>query len=186
MKRIGILLAMAIIILVGIIFFFVKRSSVITLPKKNLTTRSLTSVVNCSSKDLQASISFEGAAGNIYGNASVKNISPKECKIIGDNFITATFSAKNIKIMQQGQIGPNSISLSPNQIVYSQVHFPNGPQCMSGIKQLPVKFSYQISEKDSVTFLSTGNFPSSTITTCVSLTEMTQLDVWSISLQPLH
>ena len=163
------------------------RRATKSLPSLSTPTPTLTTNFQfCNSENLEAEISFEGAAGNIYGAATIKNIGAKQCEMIADNFINATYAAKNISVMQQGQIGPNFVVLSPEQTVYSQIHFPNGPQCSSGTQQTPVTFRYQISENNSVTFVPAGNFPSSTITTCTAEKDITQLDVWSISLQPLH
>ena len=145
-----------------------------------------TQVTFCKPQDLQANITSEGAAGNIYGTLTIKNISSSTCTIQGNNFVAARFSATNVILDQQGDPGSTQIDMSPNQIVYSQMHFPNGPQCSSGIIQSPVTFTYQISPTDKVTFKPGTGLSAPSVTACKAGSEITQLDVWSISLQPLH
>lgn len=198
MRRLVILfILLAFVLFLGIVVFPKKHSvvaptitptpsiGVVPLTQTVPSTTPSTTAIFCLPKDLQASISTEGAAGNIYGTVTIKNISPKPCTIHADSFISATISASNITISPQGQKGPSTIELSPRQVVYSQIHYPNGPQCSGSIKQVPVTFRYAISPTSTVTFSPTSNLPSA-MTTCSSLTEKTQLDVWSISLKPLH
>lgn len=144
------------------------------------------STVLCTPKDIEAAITTEGAAGNIYGTLTLKNISSKNCQIAGDNFVGVQDTATNIVASPLGKDGPEEIILNPHQIVYAQIHYPNGPQCSSGIIETPVVFSYRISPKDTVVFHSRDNASVIQVTTCISSQEMTQIDVSSISLQLLH
>ena len=145
-----------------------------------------TTTTFCRPEDLEATLITEGAAGNIYGTFTIKNISSNTCSIQGDKFVAAKVDAANVIPDKQGDAGPAAIELSPNQTVYSQMHFPNGPQCTSGIVQSPVTFTYQISSSDKVTFMPGGNNTKVFVTACKASSEVTQLDVWSMSLQSLH
>ncbi|HVZ66740.1 MAG TPA: DUF4232 domain-containing protein [Patescibacteria group bacterium] len=139
----------------------------------------------CNPSDLVGNIVFNGAAGSIYGNLTLKNVSNKTCTIDGSNFVTASFSAQNISVVQQGQAGPDTIALTPNQTAYSQIRYQNGPQCSSPIKTTPVIFSYQISSLGTVDFLGQNGSKSQNITTCTKLSESTTVWVWNVSKSPI-
>lgn len=153
-----------------------------TIPVTVLASTSLVSF--CKTNNINATITTQGAAGNIYGNLVIQNTSAFSCKTQGNQFINVVFSAANIKVIPQGKTGPTTITLSPHQKVYSQIHYPNGPQCNGPSKQTPVTYTYAISPIDSVTFTSGENTSATSVTTCVSPNQTTQLDVWSIYLQP--
>ena len=140
----------------------------------------------CTSSDLESTIVLDAAAGNIFGTISIKNISQNNCKIEGDNFIKPTFTAKSITVSTQGSAGPQSIILTPNQTVYSQVHFPNGPQCQSGISQINISFSYQVSSTDSVIFKNQNGSTQQAMVVCSLSTDLTDVQVWSIWAKPLN
>ncbi len=107
------------------------------------------------------------------------------CKITGNDFVKATSDAKNISIKPQGQPGPATLSLNPNQTVYSQVRYPNGPQCSSQTLQATITFSYDISQNDAIVFRSQNEDPKQNIVVCTSPSEITEVQVWSISDKPL-
>ncbi|HSX39045.1 MAG TPA: DUF4232 domain-containing protein [Candidatus Saccharimonadales bacterium] len=133
----------------------------------------------CGPTDLSAQIEIGHAAGNVYGNLTLQNISNKECKIIGNNFVDATYTVQNISVSQQGQASVSIYRLQPNQKVYSMVHYPNGPQC-SGTKAAPISFSYKISPTASIEFKDANGQTNQEIMTCLSLTEPTDVQVWSL------
>lgn len=137
----------------------------------------------CKENNISSTITTHGAAGNIYGSLVIQNTSASSCKIQGNQFIKVIFSATNIDVVPQGKTGPQSITLSPHQKAYSQIHYPNGPQCNGPIRQVSATYKYAISPTDSVIFTSGENTPTS-ITSCVSINQTTQLYVWSIYLQP--
>lgn len=140
----------------------------------------------CKPSDLSSVLSSEGAAGSIYLTLNIKNISGKNCQIIGNNFIALLTDAKNISVKTQGQTGPEVITLTPNQIVYSQVHYPNGPQCSGQVLENNISYKYNISESDSITFKTQNGETKQTIGVCKSNAENTQIDVWSLSEKPLN
>jgi hypothetical protein len=143
-----------------------------------------TSLNYCSSQNLKATITTEGAAGNIYGTLTLKNVSNKNCSIIGKNFLDASYSAENLTTAHQGSEGEALILLEPGKAVYSEIHYPNGPQCSSGITQASVVFSYKISPSDEVDFADQNGSISQKVTVCNSVTEKTNIDLWSISKSP--
>src|SRR6185437_16959976 len=99
----------------------------------------------CLPSDLQAEVTTDAAAGNIYGSLTIKNISNKVCQINGDHFIQPTYTASNISVTQQGQSGNSTLLLSSGQTVYSRVHYPNGPQCNGTTVTGTIAFHYKIS-----------------------------------------
>ncbi len=141
----------------------------------------------CSPQDLQATLTLDAGAGNIYGNATIKNISAKNCQIVGSNFISAQYaqSIQNIVVTHVGQSQTNIFDLSPNQTVYSQVHYPNGPQCGSGIQIAKVKFAYAISTIDTIMFTAQNGDEEQDVTICTSPSELTTIQVWNMSSQPI-
>ena len=138
----------------------------------------------CNKTDLQALVSFEGAAGNIYGTLTIKNISSTACNIIGNNKIETITAPKNISFTYEG-IATTMFTLKPNQTVYGQVHFPNGPQCSGDIITSPISFSYAISNSETITFTTTGP-GNAMITTCTAADEPTEIDLWNLSTTPFH
>lgn len=138
----------------------------------------------CLPKNLQSQVSFDAAAGNIYGTFTIKNISNSQCTILGNNKIQATTAPKNISFNYEGTT-TNMFTLQPNQTVYGQVHFPNGPQCSGDIINSPISFSYAISDTSTITFTSSGP-GNPMITTCTATDEPTEIDLWSLSNTPFH
>ena len=140
----------------------------------------------CLPTDLGAIVNLEGAAGNIYGTVTITNTSAHACQIIGSNFVQASFVAKNLSLATQGQPGPATLTLAPQQAVYSQIHYPNGPQCSGQIQNAAVTFSYKISATDSVEIKNQNGDTMQTIGVCSSLSESTTIDGWSISQKPVN
>lgn len=144
----------------------------------------VTSESFCAPNDLQSQVSFEGAAGSMYGTFTIKNISQTPCSIIGNNKITVTTPAKNISLNYEGT-ATTSFTLQPHQIIYGQVHYPNGPQCSGSIITSPISFSYRISSGSIINFTTTepGN---AMMTTCTAPDEPTEIDLWNLSTTPFH
>lgn len=140
----------------------------------------------CNPQDLDANADFQAAAGNIYATLSIKNISGKKCQIFGSNFILPIFDAKNITVKNQQELGPQTFTLSPDKAVYSQIHYPNGPQCSGPVSQTKISFSYKISSRDSISFKNQNGDTTQNIGICASPTEITQVDVWGISEKPVN
>lgn len=148
-----------------------------------------TSVGYCSPQDLDAAVHFSPGAGNVYGTFTLKNMSPHTCYLLGGSFISAhydTSTVKNITITHVGQTQPAPFILSPNQTLYSQVHYPNGPQCQSvGLNNTAVLFTYQISSTDTVTFKNENGSTQQQIHTCTSPTDQTEIQIWNMSTSPI-
>lgn len=185
MKKL-IILFLALVILIGTLFIL-KGSSKQTLVSPSPTPASSENSLSfCKPSDLGATLTSEGAAGNIFLTLTIKNISEKNCQIIGNNYITPLFNAKNITTKNQGQVGPQTLSLSPNQIAYSQVHYPNGPQCSRQVSEITISYSYNISASDSITFKNQNEETKQSIGVCRSASELTEVDVWSLSERPVN
>ncbi len=167
--------------IVGLGYTYVHKEK--TIPVKPSTN---TQTAYCPPNSLISTIQFDGAAGSIYGNLTIKNISSVSCQIEGSNFVDITYQVNNISVNHQGEVGPSIITLEPNQTIYSQVRYQNGPQCSSPIKQTPVKFTYTISPNSFVTFENENEQTTQEITTCTNSTEMTQVTTWGLSTQPIQ
>lgn len=135
----------------------------------------------CTPKDLSARLTTEGAAGSIYGILTIKNTSERTCLIFGNNFIVPISEAKNITIKNQGQAGADIVSLTPNKEFYSQIHYPNGPQCSGQTIQEVISYRYKISQSDFVTFKNQNGDIYLRIGVCRIPSEMTEVDVWGLS-----
>lgn len=140
----------------------------------------------CELDDLQPQIMLEPAAGNIYGKLTIENISKEKCRILGENFPILDFGSQvvsNVKVIQHGKSEASSYLLNPGQVVYSQVHFPNGPQC-SKVKTIQVSFDYKFSPTQMLTFKNTGRVDD-TMNICEKQDETTDVDIWNISPSPI-
>lgn len=142
----------------------------------------------CAPNNLEATLTTSGAAGNIYGTATIKNTSNSSCQIIGNDFLDVSYdsSIKNLTVTHTGTPTNQTFTIQPGKAVYSQVHYPNGPQCQGPTVQDQVTFSYKISPSGSVTFKNTENGQTTQVVQgCQSPTDMTEITVWNISSQPI-
>lgn len=143
----------------------------------------------CTSGDLKPSITLGAGAGNIYGTITLKNTSAKQCQIVGGEFISATYdtnAVKNITVSHIGQTQAQPFVIAPNETIYSQVHYPNGPQCQSiGLTQTKVTFTYKISPTETVAFKNQNGDTQQVVQTCTSPTDMTKIDIWNMSTTPI-
>lgn len=147
-----------------------------------------TSLPYCSPQDLNALITIEGAAGNIYGTITLKNTSAQLCQILGGNIgvFYDTGNIKNITVTAVGQTQTKPIVLTQGQTIYSQVHYPNGPQCQSlGIQTVPVIFTYKISPTSTISFKNKEGSETQTVQACKSSKDITDIQVWNISTEPI-
>ncbi len=154
-----------------------------------LTPTPTSGVIFCLASDLLPTITLGVGAGNIYGALTLKNTSAQTCQILGGQFVSANYdtaTVKNITITHTGQTQPQPFVLSPGETIYSQVHFPNGPQCQSiGLNQTEVTFMYKISSSDEVTFRNQNGNTNQIVQTCKSSTDMTEIQIWNMSTTPI-
>lgn len=180
MKWIGVLII--VVALFGWLFIFMKSFKPPVDEATSLPTSSVTStpsaVSYCTDNDLSASASFEAAAGNIYGTLTITNISNNDCVITLGNSIKAKYTANNITVAYKSSDPNTMYTLASHAKVYSQVHYPNGPQCQSAILPQPVTLSYEVNNVK-------VNFESFNVSACVG-SENTQIDIWPISINPLR
>lgn len=187
MKRF--VISVAVVILALLIYLFVIK---LTKPPQNPLTPTIPVPTKkpvlqntyCDPKNLKAEIELSPAAGNIYGTFTIKNISQNPCQIVGNNFIKPETEAKNIAVIPQGTPGPALFTLSPGQTIYSQIHYPNGPQCQGPTDSKDISFSYHISPDESVTFVGNGHYKP-LINVCQSPSEITQIRIWGMSDKPI-
>ena len=143
----------------------------------------------CLPENLAAIVSFNPGAGNVYGTFTLKNISQQKCKVLANAFISVLYdtnTVKNIAVVHVGHVSGTPFYLLPNQLLYSQIHYPNGPQCTSiGINKVSVMYSYQISPTNRVSFKNSAGKIEQTMQTCTSPTNMTQVEIWQMSSQPI-
>jgi hypothetical protein len=143
-----------------------------------------TTTVLCQQNQLSGSLSAQGAAGNIYAKLILTNISKTSCEITLGNTISATFAAKNIVIHNQQTVPAENFLLTQGAKVYSQIHYPNGPQCQSSISPQPVTFAYKTAQT-SLLFVPDEQTGKLQIQACSSSKEKTTIDIWPLSKNPI-
>ncbi len=138
---------------------------------------------SCSVQNLSSTLSFQGAAGNMYGTAQIKNLSSKSCYVSGKNFLTIQFSSptSNIKLAYKTPESNQTYLLGPQESIYALIHYPNGPQCSSSIKQVSTSFTYQIAQGALLTFHDMSGKQMFLITGCSAQSDITQVDISAFS-----
>jgi hypothetical protein len=147
-------------------------------------TQTPTTTALCQTNQLTGSISSQGAAGNIYATLVLTNTGKTACEITLGNTVTAIFSADNIVLHQEQTVPPENFKLTPGSKVYSQVHYPNGPQCQNGVTPKLVTFAYD-NNGITITFVPDAQTGKLTIQACSSQTEKTTVDIWPLSKTPI-
>lgn len=105
------------------------------------------------------------------------------------NYDKAT--VKNLNIATLGLPSASTYTLQPGSAVYTRIHFPNGPQCGSGIKMAIATLNYPIAPGIDVTFenvLPQGgqNRPEFSITACADPKDITDIKITNLSDQPIQ
>ena len=181
MRKSNILLAIGLVLLIiALIGMFAPKTIG---PTKNPTRPSSIATAFCSPSDIKATVAFEGAAGTIYGNFTITDISASDCQIISDQFINLVYNTqvKNIAIAHNGIPQRNIYILHPNISLYALVRIPNGPQCSSQIKPVSTSYTYQIADNTTITFKDATNNQQFTINACSKPSEITTVNLspWS-------
>lgn len=146
------------------------------------TTPTETAATFCDPSDLSATMTPEGAAGNIYVTLTLKNTSQKSCQVVGNKFPEVGYpvSVTNFKTVEKRQATTPAFTLERNQTIYSLIHYPNGPQCSGPTTEVDAMVSYKISEKDTVSFKPTRGTTLS-IPSCNNNAEVTTIDLYPFS-----
>jgi hypothetical protein len=171
----------AVVLFVSLKYLFPKVSNETGLPPTRSTPTAPQSS-SCKSDQLEAKLTSDGAAGNMYVTLTIKNTSQTPCNVIGNNQIQVMYpnSVTNLKTDLKKPPTKDIFTMSPNQTIYSLIHFPNGPQCSSEATEVNAGVSYKISETDTLSFKpftgDTINIPS-----CGKETEITAIDLYSFS-----
>lgn len=115
---------------------------------------------------------------------TLKNVSTISCQVTGNNIVKVDYpiSVTNFKAVTKRQPTTPVFVLTPNQTIYSLIHFPNGPQCSSQATGVNTGVSYQISPKDTISFKPTTG-TTLEIPSCASSSELTTIDVYPFSSQ---
>jgi hypothetical protein len=134
----------------------------------------------CQKNQLSGTLSSQGAAGNIYAKLELINTGKTPCEVVLGNTVYALFTANNILSHSEQSVVSETFIIAPGAKVYSQVHYPNGPQCQSGITPKPITFVYKSNETSTafVPDTQTGNLM---IQACKSEMEKTTIDIWPLS-----
>lgn len=149
------------------------------------TTSSPAQTLQCQNDQLSATISAQGAAGNIYATLEMTNSGKTACEVMLGNTVTAVFDAKNIVIHYQQTIPSENFTLTPNAKVYSQIHYPNGPQCQSGITEEPITFLYKTAQTTVLFKTASPQNEKLIVQACKSQSEKTTIDIWPLSQSPI-
>lgn len=157
----------------------------ITPTAANVTPTTQTQISQCTNDQLAATIAAQGGAGNIFGTLELTNTGATTCSVVLGNTVIETTPAKNITVHYQQTAQTQVFVLKPHAKVYSQVHFPNGPQCSSGVTPQPITFLYK-ADQIAVPFQSTTPQTGTLmIQACTSQTEKTVVDIWPLSQSPI-
>jgi hypothetical protein len=183
MKNAKLIIILVVIVVFATIgtFLISKFSSPNAVPQPQLNTQPTTTPF-CQPNQLSGNIDTQAAAGNIYATLTLTNIGKTACEIALGDTISARFDAKNIAVHYEDTTHSNKMILSPTKSVYSQVHFPNGPQCQSGIIQKPLTLTYKAGQT-SIEFKSTNG--KLMVQACSSESEKTIIDIWPLSQKPI-
>jgi uncharacterized protein DUF4232 len=138
----------------------------------------------CQQDQLTTQLSAQGAAGNIYANLELTNTGKTSCEIVLGNTVTAEITVNNVLLHQEQSASSENFTLTPGAKVYSQIHYPNGPQCQSGIMPLPIIFIYKTAET-SVPFIPDARTGKLLVQACRSDAEKTTIDIWPLSKTPI-
>ena len=186
-KIILIIILLAIIIFTVVSYHVIAHFSTPTLvttmatpqPSSNIPSESL-----CQTDQLEANLSAQGAAGNIYATLILTNKGKTACIVVLGNTVLAQFNTNNMTTHYIEKVPSQNFSLAPGANVYSQIHYPNGPQCQNGIKEQSISFYYK-NGQTSLVFAPNAQTPKLTVQACLSPDEKTIIDIWPLSQQPI-
>lgn len=165
-------------------YYFIKPFSSLSKAIAPTPTVVLSQTPQCQKNQLTTNISAQGAAGNIYATLELTNTGTTSCAVMLGNTLTAIFTANNMAIKYAQAVPTETFVLTPSAKVYSQIHYPNGPQCQSGIKEQPITVLYQANQ---VTIPFNPNAPNDklVVQACLSQSEQTTIDIWPLSKNPI-
>lgn len=138
----------------------------------------------CNAKDLSTTISFEGAAGSTYTTAKLVNNTDHECILHGNLFIDPTYnsSVTNFTVVHNTPQPPPVLVLPAHGVANAIIHYNNGPQCSSEVKQSTVQFTYTLANNERVVFMDNAGKNNFHISTCADSSEISTIDITAFSL----
>jgi hypothetical protein len=139
----------------------------------------------CKPSQLDGDITTEGAAGSIYGNVTIKNISSTKCTIMTSNLLEAQIptSITNITTSKVTNSDSDSTDLAPGQTIYAQIRVPNGPQCQGPTKTQNISFIMTVSKDEDLNF-KTPTGKTLSVQACAG-SEKTDIQIWGWSDKPI-
>ncbi len=186
------------VLALGTVYFFIQnRSFVNSHPENDRSTAISTTIQGratdidvsdrCQQQQLQGTVSFSPGAGNVYGAIELKNISDTTCIISAKSGIIVSYpqSITNISLQQVGETSNHEFTLAPGSSIYSQIHYPNGPQCGSGIRSSTITIQYPLTADTSVTFTDSRGGKTVDISVCEDPSENTEIRIWRFSDQSI-
>ena len=187
-QKILIPLALVFLVVVGIIVYVYKTPmsqlavTPLLTPTPEITASPTTP--GCSKDQLTGILTSQGAAGSIYVDVKITNISTVACNVNLGNSIVAQISANNITTKYQTPAaGSEEFNLAPNASLYSRLHFPNGPQCSGSVNPQSVSFVYD--PKGIALQLKTSDNKNYLIVQACQGNENTQIDIWPVLSSPI-
>ena len=184
---------LALIFLSAVVIFNIKKPKDFAIPKllptatPKLTPTPTIPPNSCVPTQLQATITFEGAAGSIYGTAKLTNTSKNPCVILLNQQLQLAYlpTIKNVTVNYTGKPTGISYTLEPKGNLYALVRLQNGPQCQSPIHQVQASLNYEVIPGQMVTFMN-GLKPDFLINACTAESDLTQVDIASLSATPVQ
>ncbi len=185
-------LILAVIFLTSIVVFNIRqpKKPITSLPSASSPSPTATPLPThisdeCRNESLRGTITWEPAAGNLYGNVKLTNISQRPCTLSLSSKLQLSHlpTVKNIAVHYTGTQSAYISKMSPNTSFYATIHMPNGPQCQSGLYQVQAGLSYEITSAESLTFTTSGK-PSFMMNICTDPAEITTVDISPLSIQP--
>jgi hypothetical protein len=131
----------------------------------------------CLLDDLSATITFDHAAGNVYGTFALSNISNRVCTV-PNNKIALMYDQQaihTILVTYTSMLASKEFTLNPGGEVTATLHYPNGPQCESGILDAGVSYFYPLAPEQFVSFSAADKKQQFTMPVCKGkeITEVT-------------
>lgn len=186
MKKILIFLIIIIILILGVVVFLSQQqnntSQPISTPAVGTSSPISMHEDLCTVEQLRGLVTTEGAAGSMYVQLTLTNISNTPCDVVLGNNVQASFFANNISQNYQESVDTQAFLLQPNASAYSQARIPNGPQC-SEVKQQDVSFVYHDSQT-TINFVTSTGGENITVQACESENEQTIIEIWPLTSQP--
>lgn len=174
----SILLLIAVVVLVSIGVYSYRNKN--TNPLAPATPQA-TNLLNCTEDDLDGLAEFQGAAGSIYASLTITNKTDNSCIMTLGNSIKINYSANNILTKYTSNSASQTYTLPAGGKVYSQIRYPNGPQCQGPTSPKAITITYGEGDEDTILdFADKDGKTNFTVQACAGA-EKTAIDIWPLS-----